>query len=481
MTRYKITTENIVYGIMGSILLWLVAKEAYSIPLTHDELSTIDISQKSLLDIITYSDPVPNNHILNTIFLKLNIGIFGEHLFTNRLHNVLSFILFYIYTVLTSRVLFKESWLRMAMVSLIALQPYLLDFYSVTRGYGLSVAFQMVSLYYFFNRLKTGTERSLWFAVIFGAIGVYANFTLLNVYLPMVFLLAVHAVLTFNKEKKVNTYRALYIIGGLTAGLGLLCYLPFSKMMATRQFVYWGTNGFVTDTVKPLIISLRAGTEYAGLNNDVIVNIIITSLCILIAAGIVLYRWQLDKKVFLYAIGLLFLVVVYNNIQFLLAGIPFLNARTALFFIPLVSIAVCFGLEGLIRTKLWLGLLVTVFTISFSIQHFVRGFNGLSTYEWYNDADTHVILRELKEIIDREKLTTPVKVDVHWIFHPSMSYHIRHEYSGLIELLPYHKEINTESQGVFYYTQSDEVDRLTPRYNKLKDYGWGSRVLMRLK
>ena len=481
---YSIRKLNIEGGLLimsGLILLFLIAKEAFVIPLTHDELSTIDYSQKSLFDIITYADPVPNNHILNTLLLKLNIAIFGELLFTDRIHNVLSFILFYFFSVKSAFLLFKDNWLRFCFVALLSLQPYLLDFFSVTRGYGLSVAFQMVSIFYFYRRLREGNEKDLWYSVIFGAIGVYANFTLLNYYMPLVFLLGIHTVVINYKSDKKKTIRPFMILGGVSIILGLLCYLPFSKMLETKQFVYWGTSGFFSDTVKPLIISLRAGTEYFGWTNDTIYGLVLGFIIVICGAGILLIK-RIGNKTFLtYSFLLLISTILYNHVQFWLAGVPFLNARTALFLIPLVSIVVCYGLEVITCTNRMVGLLLTVFVISLSCQHFVRGFNGLATYEWYNDADTYVVLKDIEKDIENQNLHTPVKVDCHWVFHPSMTYHIKHLYSDKIELMPYHKTVKPDTDAMFYYTGSEDIDSLSPRFGILQEYSWRTKFLMKTK
>ncbi len=481
VAKYKIKTENAIYWVIGCFLLMLVANEAYIIPLTHDELSTIDISQNTIFEIISYADPIPNNHILNTLLLKLNIAIFGEHLFTDRLHNVLSFIPFFIFTILLAKLLFKDNWLRMAFVCLIILQPFLLDFYTVTRGYGLSVAFQMVSLFYFFKRIKYNEGRYLTYAILFAAIGVYANFTLLNYYIPLGFLLGVHTILTYKKEGKEKVFKAIGVLTLVSLFLGALCYLPFFKMMSTKQFVYWGTTSFLTDTVKQLIISLRSGVEYFNWSNEIVYMLVLSFISLVILLGIIFYKKQQNARIFIYALGLLLLVILYNNMQFYLVQVPFLHARTALFFLPMVSICVCLGMDAVTQRNRLAGLLMTIFTISFSLQHFIRGFNNSLVFEWYYDANTHEVLRDIDELIKNENLNTPVKLDCYWIFHPSLSYHISHKYKGVIELIPYHKELEINEEARYYYIQSDQQEQLTQKFEKIKDYSSGNRVLMKAK
>lgn len=102
-----------VYWILGFILFFLIAKEAIVLPLTHDEGNTIHCSTTPFWDIITFKDPVPNNHILNTLFIKFNQLLFGDSLTVARLHNILSFIpfLFLQYSYLKDfMILFGCNW-----------------------------------------------------------------------------------------------------------------------------------------------------------------------------------------------------------------------------------------------------------------------------------------------------------------------------------------------------------------------------------
>lgn len=188
---------------VGLVLFFLIIREAIFLPLTHDEYSTILVSYQPLWDIITYKDPIPNNHILNTILLKCNIIIFGDHLFSNRLHNILSFIPYFVYSVLIARKFSTDIILSMMFVLMVNFQPFVLDFYSVTRGYGLSIAFQMASLYYALEYISNSQSKQFGLALLFGAIGVMANFTLLNFYLPLLGLLVLFSFKRNGNQKKI--------------------------------------------------------------------------------------------------------------------------------------------------------------------------------------------------------------------------------------------------------------------------------------
>jgi len=474
-----LNAEKVAYSILGFLLLVLVFKKAAQIPVTHDEVNTIELSYRSVADIVSYADPVPNNHILNTLLIKAGRALFGEQLLMSRFHNVLSFIPFYLFTLLLSRLLFTEAWIRFACISALVLQPYLLDFFSVTRGYGLSVAFEMVSLYYVFKRLQSNKTSYLFYALFWAAIGVYANFTLLNYFIPLGLLLFMHSLMVHKSLAAPGFLKEFILISATAVVLGGISMVPFMRMASTGQFVFWGNQGFFADTIIPLISSCRVGVPYFKWSNEVLTYLIIAGISAIIFIALMIGRKNLKSNKLTASLILLGLVLLYNHLQFWLADVPFLNARTALFLIPLVITSMGLGIQTIFHHKQTLGLILSLFVGLVSVQHFVRGYNGKSCYEWYYDADTHAVLQEIIKIKENENLQAPIAVNCHWIFYPSLYYHIRQDYPGQMDLIPYHKEVQPESNTVFYYTQSDEEEALKTTFGVIQRYGWGSRLLMR--
>lgn len=481
MYRFLNSPINKFYLSIGLILLFLVAKEAMVLPLTHDEGNTIYCSTTSVWDIISYKDPVPNNHILNTLLIKIDQFVFGESLFAARLHNVLSFIPYFIFTVAMAKKLFESPWIQSLFIFSLVLQPFILDFFSITRGYGLSLSFMMISLYYYVQRLSDGNLQDLTWSLIWAAIGVYANFTLLNYFIPLSGLLIYDVILRRHPSNKENLYKSIFYIISTFVALIAVIAVPVYKMVSTKQFVFWGTKGFFEDTVKNLIVSLRSGVDYFSLSNEWIYGI---GICIvittLIAANIINWR-QRNDNLLLSMTLLLLTVVFYNQLQFYIFDVPFLNARTALFFVPLVALPFALSLQVFFaKYKTWPMVLVLLL-LTFQVQHFIRGYSVHSNFEWYYDQNTYQVLDEIKSMVEKGQAPKPVKINCYWIFYPSMSYHVANGYADYIQIAPWGVKIKDDSESVFYYTESGEKDQVADRFDIIKDYGYGGRFLMRAK
>lgn len=132
-----------------TVFLAIVYK-IYHLPITHDESWTITrYTPYSIWEIMMYPDSWPNNHILNTILTKLSATILGYSHFSVRLPNLLAFVI-YAYSA------WKISWLLsnkkkellfISGVILFFANPYFIEYFGLCRGYGLSNAFLLLSVF----------------------------------------------------------------------------------------------------------------------------------------------------------------------------------------------------------------------------------------------------------------------------------------------------------------------------------------------
>lgn len=89
----------------------------------------------------------PYNDTLNASLARISIHVFGLSEFSMRLPSVLGGLLYFVALFLICRLLFGESPWMLAAVSLNALNPFLLDYCSAARGYGMGFAFWTLGAY----------------------------------------------------------------------------------------------------------------------------------------------------------------------------------------------------------------------------------------------------------------------------------------------------------------------------------------------
>src|SRR5262245_60987655 len=184
--------------IAGICLFFLVfaALRASRVPLTYDEAATyiryIDTSVPSVFDtgpLSIFNFEVATNHFLNTALTRGSYLIAGGSELVLRLPNLIGYAMF-----MGLSLLILTRWARPLVATagflLLNLNPYVLDFFTLSRGYGMSLGFLMGSLHYVLKaiehlRVREDTRRDTSLAFVFAGAAVMANFALLNVYVSI--------------------------------------------------------------------------------------------------------------------------------------------------------------------------------------------------------------------------------------------------------------------------------------------------------
>ena len=148
--------------INGAAIIFLLAVSLYIVvrasvlSITHDEaLTVIYQGTKSYLDIFLYKKGNhPNNQLINSLLMRFGIGVFGYKDIVIRIAGLIGGLLYIVWAYKLSRKLFSRTFLFPLSLSLLILNPYVLDFFSLARGYSLALGFLIISLLFFFNRYE---------------------------------------------------------------------------------------------------------------------------------------------------------------------------------------------------------------------------------------------------------------------------------------------------------------------------------------
>jgi hypothetical protein len=109
----------------------------------------------------------PYNYNLYTVLAKLSVRVFGLSEFTFRLPSVLGGLLYFFALLRLCQLLFGASaWMLLA-VAINSLNPFVLDYLSAARGYGLALGFWTLGAYYATRWIidgRTGSD-SMWLMI----------------------------------------------------------------------------------------------------------------------------------------------------------------------------------------------------------------------------------------------------------------------------------------------------------------------------
>lgn len=426
-----------------------------------------------------YPDEWPNNHILNTLFAKASITLFGAHQWSVRLPNLLFFFLYAaaVYRILRF-ILTEYSWFFIPFALLFISNPYMFDFFAMCRGYGMSIALSTFSASLFitgFSRMRTS---HIWWGLFFAVLASYANFTLLLYWLAASGVAGVYFIVRRSKTKQHFWLPYLIMLAGSIGYLALI-YTPIKKMQSTDQFTYWTSNGFIQDTVHPLI---EMSCFESGLTTPFTILAYAGFLLIFACLFYSLYQWkkakfQLNELTKPYTIAAVLLVgtAFVNIMQTWIMGTPNLFGRTAMFFYPLYMLAIVCTYP-LVRTWIrnkGLRLFLVVVIGFFASYHFLRATRPDVFREWFYDGNTFDVLG----IIQPEKGGDMVSLETNWLFSPSFQFHNEIDVLTWLELRPYSKEINVETDADYYYVRLEDTVLLSGKYAVIAN--WENNFLMK--
>jgi hypothetical protein len=379
--------------------------------------------------------------------------------------------LYFLSSVGIARILTKNFILQLFCFILLLGNHYVIEFFSLSRGYGLALGLILIAIYFGLKWLESNKNTHLWASSIFAILSVEANFTSINFYLPF---LVIFLWLIFEKNKATKTVLKNTIpllIPCLV--LAIVAYLPLTRMRASDQFRFWGNNGFVEETLKPLVSHFCNGNTFLELISDQT----LTYWVLFLSAMAIIWslwqwkkiNWQMHKSASVVLVALFSGTVLFNLMQFWFLKTPFLSARTALFFYPLFALSfVGLALFYLEKSNKIVQNLFILVIISFVSINFLKHANLKETREWWFDRETFKVLEYLKELHREEKREKPLTFNTTSGFHNSFSFHIEHnDWNQLayVENVPYHNDTPTDAKEEFYYASKEELPILLKKYN----------------
>jgi len=435
--QLKRSISSYIILLLSICIIYFVTYKAANSSFTHDEsFSYTRYVHTGFMDIISYKNPYPNNHILNTLLMKYSEMIFGSSELALRIPNILLFIVYLFFTFL----FFKKNdpFISISIFILMIANPYLIDFFCLARGYGLSIGFMIMSLYFLIKSVHTEKSKHL---ILFNTSALFAilsNFTLLYFYIGSLIIynlikLLDHFVFKTEANKKYNFIKLNKINLIQFAIAVVILYEPIRRVIKFKLIDFGGKSGFMHDTVASLIneyfydvFNLRHLTFENNVLKIIVLLIVFGSLFIILKK---IYQKNKDFFITQKSLIIVNLILLFITLETIIAHYFFktdyIIIRFALFLFPLFILNLGFLLEYLLRLKYRkIILFITIILALSSAGNMLYNLNSYSYNEWTFDMETK---NAMKELIAYHKKNEPeksnIKVGITWIFEPTMNYY----------------------------------------------------------
>lgn len=419
--------------------LALLASSVYraaTFPFTHDE---------SLSFAIFSWQPAwgktANNHLLNTLLMKWCSKIFGNSELSLRLPNLAAHAAYLLCTLLLISRL-SHPLVQITAFALLNLNPFSLDFFFLARGYGLALAFLLLSLHLLlraFEKRRKGRMGALpYLSALAGSLTVLANLAFLNYFLVLV-LTAACLLLGDASPGEVKAGRMPRALGLLGAGGVFITAIAFELLQLRErgQLYFGGRSGFIEDTVSSLVSASLYAAPYAeGIEKALCWAVIGVFLaCFLLGLYLLCFRKEVTRLTLL--LGMLGGAAALPILQYRFFSILFPIERAALYYLPLYAMVLIYACEEILdlpqrQGKKMVSLALALTVAAASCWHFYQRFDTRFCYNWWYDAHNDEVL----EIIDRDRARNlpgrTVSLGNSWLMEPSLNfYRVTRKYTWL--------------------------------------------------
>ncbi len=434
---------NLSYFIGFFILLYLTIR-IFTVPISDDEYMTIEMhASQNILDILITGqqnlDWAANNHVLNTLFIKLELFVFGWQDWAIRLHILMSFVVGYFFCYKLLKIFITSEFRILLYMLLVFLNPYLLDFYGIARGYALSISAFIAALFYLFKYLETKSLKdfnALYFCMF---ISIWSNFSALYLLLILNLIIAYE---NRNFIKNLEQKKALLLGLVFSSLIVVIITFPLIKTLSS-PIVYGGNSGIFNDMIVNYI------SQFIHHNPKIDRHLIFTKDWKLVEIlGIILFLLWIALTLFSYTfkpmhkikqsqnIFLFFLIAIatLSKILFFVNQTPFPTGRTQLLFSMAFYLGICVAFERIINTKPKF-VSVLIFVVSLLITHFFYSLTFVNTIDWWQNGDAKDITQYLKMEIKRSNSNEIKTIGAeNWQYH-SLAFYVKGQLRNSLDIV----------------------------------------------
>lgn len=394
LSKLNLKSEKSIFFILFFfiwIYLWL---RAFYVPLLHDEVATF----QRYIHTGRYIPPdfhwYANNHILNSALSRISYVLFGPSELALRLPNLLFTPLFFFFWYKISRELWNKI-VRWIFMLLPCCSLYFIEFFALSRGYGISMALMAGAVFYLMQVFKINQLKYYLLCLIFIILGVAANLTLINsavIIISILFSTILYNFQTTTWRNLLKKVAGIFILGIFPLTLFAWLALELKK----RGLLDVGTSeGFLRVTVKSLTNAITESTSP--------VTAYYVAFIFSISSLVFVYSFiQKPTLHFFYKSNFTFFYLLAGNIIITLLLGKFFQTnypedRAGLYFFPLLIGSLCFMIDS-VANKFNPKIIVLIFIpLLFLPIHFLYNLNLNYSSFWKNDRIPYRFYNEIKK------------------------------------------------------------------------------------
>ena len=466
---------------------FVVIYKTVHVPVTADERNTSIIAElrfpNIMLNINIDNTPssYPNNHILNTVLLKITQLIFGQGVWQLRLPNALSFFLMAACILFVATKFFDLGPVVFLLpVVIIFYNPYLLDFFGMARGYALGNCFLACSVTALLLYAQQNRSRYYYAAMVFAALAAYAQFSLLLFWASLNLVLLLLLWFNYALGKQVKPLQLIFYNLGFNLLFIAAIIYPLVHMQNDIQRDFSTTGGFFNITVISAANRFLYGHHFTLFTQQTAAGmavylVLLATLC----SGMEIIKKGLPAfKTPLVLVTMLILITYTGNqLQVYLFKTGYLADRCTLIYQVLLAFVIMFLIRQLALSYKRMSQIAAAIVIMAMLANFFIGLSFKSVYECAYDAYTYDVVSYIDNYRKQHNDQEPVDLKLGGYFYNSFSYYTLH--SNLSWLHIQSNMADSSCASEFYYIPVCDTAKIK-QYRPLQKFG-NEQLLMILK
>ena len=316
-------TERWFFLALAALVGAYVIVRAWCVPTIHDEAMTffVYVQTGDFLPFLSHWDA--GNHLLDTALAWCCNQLFGMHAWALRLPSIAAFVLYAWYT-LRWGTLIRSVLTRWCLWSALLLFPFLLDFFSLFRGYGIGMAALSAALFHGARYLRSRRSIDLVGTLCWMTVAMFADLGLITLH-ALLLVAMLFAWTTDAPQPRTAKPLLLLVLLGVVP---LAFAASYSLTLEAHGSLYYGSpQGLVNGSIASLSI-LLFGLDHPVLNASIALLVVV----LLLLSGWILWTGARDHRTWAIALlsGLLLADVLGRVVLFHWRGTLYPEDRTAL-------------------------------------------------------------------------------------------------------------------------------------------------------
>lgn len=394
---------------IGLLLLAYTTARAITVSFSWDESWTwVHHVSKNMFYQQAYDKMGGNHHLLNVWLMWICHKLFGDGVLSMRLPSLVAHVIF-LYASGRMALKARSGLLAVAVFILLNVHPYLLDFFSLARGYGLGCGWMMLSLWHAWRYFDgNGNSRQVLWAAAFAGLSAMSHVIMVNYLLALglAFLLVWAAQAL---QGKAVAWRSNLIALCIPGAIGLGMILPNALGLFHGGSLNFGCDTFWNCMVRTLGEKVLYHQPYAWPVLRIMAlgigGVALVCLATIIAA--VRGGWANRLQPMFFGLLVLGGCLLSFFLQQLLFEVPLPQSRTGLFLLPLLAYVLAAALVAWPKPHLFPTVAACLLCIPL-LYHQGKSFNLTYAVEWKPSGEVahmldiiaadHVPLSEVRPI-----------------------------------------------------------------------------------